>query len=314
MKKSLFAIIAMLVFLIGCTGGGEQIEITSPFIGGTSGVVADFVDLRPEIFDGGRDPFDIVIKLENRGEAEVFKENVRVKMSGINPAEFNKLEEELTASPDDDLMAKMKDAQGNVLPGAQVFLEFKELNHVSPITGGQLELPLRAEVCYLYNTKAVSKICVRENILNPAPEGICQVTGPKPLFNSGAPIQFADFKESARSRDKIGFSFDVRNAGTGDVFGKNTLCSKDERKNKDAVFVRVDSNLPGLSCTGLESKGRIAEGYVTLFSGNKIVTCTQTIATRTDFEQLVTIEAEYDYEEFKQTSITIKSSGETPSE
>ena len=78
--------------------------------------------------------------------------------------------------------------------------------------------------------------------------------------------------------------------------------------------MRIDSNLPGLSCTGLESKGRTAEGYVTLFSGNKIVTCTQTIATRTDFEQLVTIEAEYDYEEYKQTSITVKSSGETPSE
>ena len=314
MKKSLFVMIAIMIFLIGCAGEGEQIEITSPFIGGTSGVVADFVDLRPEVFDGGRDPFDIVVKLENTGEAEVLQENVKVKISGINPAEFNKLEEGLTASPDDDLMAKMKDAQGNVIPGAQVFLEFKELNHVSPITGGQLDLPLRADVCYLYNTKAVSKICVRENILNPAPEGICEITGSKPLFNSGAPVQFSNFKESARSRDKIGFSFEVRNAGTGDVFGKNTLCSKDERKNKDAVYMRVDSNLPGLSCTGLESKGRTAEGYITLFSGSKIVTCTQTIATRIDFEQLVILEAEYDYEEFKQTSITIKSSGETPSE
>jgi len=311
MKKSFFVIIAVMIFLMGCTGEGEQIEITSPFIGGTTGVVADFVDLRPEIFDGGRDPFDIVIKLENTGEAEVAKDSVRVKLSGINPAEFNKLEEDLTASPNDDLIAKMKDSAGNIIPGAPVFIEFTELNHVSPITGGQIDLPLRADICYLYNIKAASKICVRENILNPSPEGICEITESKPIFNSGAPIQFADFKESARSRDKIGFSFVVRNAGTGDVYGKNTLCSKDERKNKDAVFIRVDSNLPGLSCTGLESKGRTAEGYVTLFSGSKIVTCTQTIATRTDYEQLVTLEAEYDYEEFKQTSITVKSSGET---
>ncbi|MBW3004211.1 hypothetical protein KY310_00050 [Candidatus Woesearchaeota archaeon] len=314
MKKSIFAMIAILVFLMGCTGGGEQIEITSPFIGGTTGVVADFVDLRTQIFDGGRDPFDIVIKLENMGETEVAKESVKVKLSGINPAEFNKLEEELTASPNDDLTAKMKDVAGNIIPGAPVFIEFKELNHVSPITGGQIDLPLRADVCYLYSTKAVSKICVRENILNPAAEGICEITGSKPLFNSGAPIQFADFKESARSRDKVGFSFEIRNAGTGDIYGKNTLCSKDERKNKDAVFLRVDSNLPGLSCTGLESKGRTAEGYVTLFGGTKIVTCTQTVATRTDYEQLVTLEAEYDYEEFKQTTIKVKSSGEGPSE
>jgi len=314
MKKSFFVIIAVMIFLMGCAGEGEEIEITSPFIGGTTGLVADFVDMRSEVFDGGRDPFDIVIKLENTGEAEVVKENVKVKLSGINPAEFNKLEEELTASPNDDLIAKRKDNAGNIIPGPPVFIEFKELNHVSPITGGQIDLPLRADVCYLYKTRAVSKICVRENILNPAPGGICEITGTKPLFNSAAPIQFANFKESARSRDKIGFSFEVRNAGTGDVYGKNTMCDKTERKNKDAVFIRVDTNLPGLSCTGLKSNGRTAEGYVTLFGGKKIVTCSQTIATMTDFEQLVTIEAEYDYEEFKQTTITVKSSGETPSE
>ena len=312
MKKiSFFAIITLLIFVLGCQGG-EQIEIVSPFIGGTTGVVSDFVDFRTEVFDGGRDPFDIILKLENKGEVPVLKENVRVKISGINPAEFGKLEEQLTASPEDDLPETMKDAQGNILPGAPVFVEFKELNHISPITGTQIDLPLRAEVCYLYGTKAVSKICVRENILNPAPEGICEITGAKPAFNSGGPIQFSNFKESARARNKIGFSFEVKNVGGGDVFAKRTLCDKTQRKNKDSVYVKVDTNLPGLSCTGLETSGKTAEGYITLFDGSKIVTCTQTVDTRTDFEQLITIDAEYDYEEYQQTAITVKSSGEGP--
>jgi len=313
-KTSFFAMIALLLFLIGCAGEGEQVEIVSPFIGGTTGAIAEFVDLRTEIFDGGRDPFDVVVKLENMGEAEVEKEYIRVKLSGINPAEFGKLEEQLIMSPDDDLSAKRKDSAGNIIPGAPIFVEFKELNHISPITGARIDLPLRADVCYTYNTQAVSKVCVRENILNPAPEGICEITGTKPLFNSGAPIQFSNFKESARARDKIGFSFEVRNVGTGDVYGKKTLCDTTERKNKNSAYVTVDSNIPGLSCTGLESKGRSAEGYVTLFDGSKIVTCTQTISTRTDFEQLVTLKAEYDYEEFQQTTITVKSSGEGTSE
>ena len=315
MKKiHFFAALTVLIFLIGCTGGGEQIEITSPFIGGTTGVVSGFMDMRTEVFDGGRDPFDIVVSLENKGEALVAKENVRVKLSGVNPAEFGKLEEQLTAMPNDDLIETMKDSQGNILPGPPVFIEFRELNHITPITGGQIDLPLRANICYLYNTKAVSKVCVRENILNPAPGGICEISGAKPLFNSGGPIQFANFKESSRSRDKIGFSFEVINSGTGDVYGKNTLCDTTERKNKDSVYVKVDSNLPGLSCTGLDTSGRIAEGYVTLFDGKKIVTCTQTISTRTDFEQLVILDAEYDYEEFMQTTLTVKSSGETTAE
>ncbi|MBW2986845.1 hypothetical protein KY333_05745 [Candidatus Woesearchaeota archaeon] len=312
MKKTyFFAAIAVLMFLIGCTGGGEPIEITSPFIGGTTGVISGFVDMRTEVFDGGRDPFDIVIKLENKGEAAVAKENVRIKLSGINPAEFGKLEEDLTAMPQDDLAETRKDSQGNVIPGAPVFVEFRELNHITPITGGQINLPLRASMCYLYDTKAVSKICVRDNILSPAPGGICEINTDKPIFNSAGPIQFANFKESARSRDKIGFSFEVINAGTGEVYGLNTLCDTTERKNKNSVYVKVDSNLPGLSCTGLDTSGRVAEGYTTLFNGKKIVTCTQTISTRTDFEQLITLEAQYDYEEFMQTSLTVKSSGDT---
>ncbi len=315
MKKIyFFAAIAALIFLIGCTGGGEQIEITSPFIGGTTGVISGFVDMRTDVFDGGRDPFDIVIKLENKGESAVSKENVRIKLSGINPAEFGKLEEDLTAMPQDDLSETRKDSQGNVIPGAPVFVEFRELNHITAITGGQINLPLRANLCYLYDTKAVSKICVRDNILSPAAGGICEITGDKPIFNSAGPIQFANFKESARSRDKIGFSFEIINAGTGDVYGLNTLCDTTERKNKNSVYVKIDSNLAGLSCTGLDTSGRIAEGYTTLFDGKKIITCTQTVSTRTDFEQLITLDAQYDYEEFMQTSLTVKNSGDTTSE
>ena len=312
MKKTiLFTMAVLLLFLFGCGGeGGEKVDIVSPFIGGTTGAVAEFVDLRAEVFDGGRDPFDIVIKIENAGETEVKKENIRVKISGVNPAEFGKLEEALTMSPSDDLSAKIKDTTGNTIPGAPIFIEFKELNHITPITGTRLDLPLRADLCYLYSTKAVSKICIRENILNPAPEGICEITETKPLFNSGAPVQFTNFKESARAKDKIGFSFEVRNAGTGDIYGKKTMCDTLERKNKNSVYVKVSTNLAGLSCTGMESKGKTAEGYVTLFEGSKLVTCTQTVSTRTDFEQLVTLEAEYDYEEFKQTPLIVKSSGE----
>ena len=37
-------------------------------------------------------------------------------------------------------------------------------------------------------------------------------------------------------------------------------------------------------------------------------------STRTDFEQLITLEAQYDYEEYMQTTMTVKSSGEAASE
>ena len=191
-----------------------------------------------------------------------------------------------------------------------MFVEFKQLNHAAPITGSQLQLPIRADVCYMYSTAATGELCIRRNILNPEAGGICEITGAKPVSNSGAPVQFANFQESARSKDKVGFSFEVKNIGTGDLFEMGTACDRNIRANFDKVYITVSTNLDGLSCTGLEITGKIAEGFISLFDKTKLVTCTQTVTTSTDFKQVVTLKATYDYEEFKQTQITIKSSGE----
>ncbi len=308
-------ILIVLVLLAGCAGGakkGEKIDLTAPFVGGTVGIVADFVDLRPQVFDGGRDPFDVIVKLENKGETNVAPNRARVKLSGINPAEFGKLEEDLSKSPDDEVIAMRKDPQGAILPSTPVFVEFTGLNHFSPISGAQAAFPLRADICYTYSTDAVSKLCVRSNILAPEPEGICEINEDKPIFNSGAPVQVGAVKETAGAKDKIRFSFDIGNEGTGQIFERGSTCDRSARSKENRVFVTVDSGMPGLQCTGLTTSGTKAEGFTTLFEGKKIVTCTQTVTSRTDFEQLIDIEVAYDYEEFKQTQITVKSSGESP--
>ncbi|MEM4263395.1 MAG: hypothetical protein QW666_00685 [Candidatus Woesearchaeota archaeon] len=313
MKKNiLLAVIISLAFIAGCAGGEgeEKVPTTSPFLGGATGVVADFVDLRTEMFDGGSDPFDVIVKLENQGESRVAKEDVRVKLSGFNPVEFGKTEQDLTKSPVDDLTEKIKDPQGNVLPGAQVFVEFKELNHVAKISGARIDFPIRADICYMYSTKAISKICVRSNILNPVPGGVCEVNENKVIFNSGAPVQFMNFRETARAKDKLGFSFEIKNVGTGDLFEMGSVCDRSNRGYEDKVYVKVTTNIDGLTCTGLESKGKSADGFITLFDNSKIITCTQEVSTMTDFEQAVNLEATYDYEEFKQAQITIKSAGQ----
>lgn len=310
MKKIIPVLIAIL-FLFGCAGGDQQqVEMTSPFIGGAVSVSTSFVDLRTEVFDGGKDPFDVVIKLENLGETRVAKEDIRVKLSGFNPVEFSKTEADLIKSPEDDLSEKFKDPQGNVVPGAPVFIEYKGLNHNGYVTGTRVDFPIRADVCYMYGTKAVSRICIRRNLLNPQAGGICEITGTKPIFNSAAPVQFVNFQETSRSKDKIGFSFEVKNMGAGDLFEMGSICDRSERRFQDKVYVKVGTNMNGLTCTGLESDGKTAEGVITLFDNTKLITCTQEVSTSTDFEQTVTMEGTYDYEQFIQSQITIKSSGE----
>ncbi len=313
MRSVVTASLIILILLAGCAGGakkGEKLDLTTPFVGGTTGIVADFVDLRTDVFDGGRDPFDVIVKLENRGETDVLANRVHVKLSGINPAEFGKLEEDLRKSPDDDVIGMRKDAQGNILPSTPAFVEFTGLNHFSPISGAQVAFPLRADVCYTYAADAVSKLCIRSNILTPEAGGICEINEDKPVFNSGSPVQIGAVKETAGAKDKIRFSFEISNAGTGEIFERGSSCDRSTRAKENRVYVIIDTGMPGLSCTGLTTSRTKAEGFTTLFEGKKVVSCTQTVTSRTDFEQQISIKAVYDYEEFKQTQITVKSSGE----
>jgi hypothetical protein len=309
--RRLIAILVLAFFVVGCQAGTKkQVALEAPFIGGSQGLALDFQNLRKEIFDGGSDPFEVLVKLDNKGEELVKKENVRVKLSGINPAEFSKSELDLMLNAPDDVIEMRKDPQGGTLPGQQVVVEFSGLNHKGVISGASAQFPLRADVCYLYRTKTVSELCVRENLLTPRTGGICELNEDKSVFNSGAPVQVTNFREATRAKDKVGFSFEVKNVGTGSVFQRNSMCDRSERKNENRVYVIVETGLSGLQCTGLETAGRGAEGFVTLYDGSKIVSCAQSISSRSDYEQLINIETIYDYEQSIQSTIVVKNSGE----
>ncbi len=309
--KKIATVVLLLLLVIACKPGAKKsVSIESPFVGGTQGIVLGFQDFRKEVFDGGNDPFDIIVKLENKGEALVNSGNVKVKISGINPAEFSKSDESLVLNAPEEVIEVRKNPQGGFLPGPQVFVEFTGLNHKSPIAGASAQFTIRADVCYLYRTQAVSKLCVRENLLTPRAGGICELNENKPLYNSGAPVQIADFKESTRAKDKVGFTFEVKNSGNGDVFERNSVCDLSQRKFENRVYVIVNTGLAGLQCTGLEGTSTGAEGFVTLYGGTKIVSCSQSISTRSDFEQLVSVEAIYDYAQSIQDTLAVKSTGE----
>src|SRR3989338_1132349 len=130
MKKTLL-LISLIVLITACTSedAGKTLELKNPFIGGSEGLKVSFQELRKEVFDGGRDPFDITIKLDNAGESAIKKNDVRVKLSGINPSLFGKLEEQLARNPDDDILETRLDPAGNIIPSPPTTVDFSELNH-----------------------------------------------------------------------------------------------------------------------------------------------------------------------------------------
>jgi hypothetical protein len=296
----------VLIFLLGCAGrsGDSKVDV-QPFIGGTDGLEIEFLELREDVFDGGDDPFDVILKVTNKGERDVLAQDVTLSLSGVRAQEFNKREEDLRKTAPEDILALHADSEGNIYPEAPAFIEFLELNHVSSISGAAITLPLRADACYKYGTDAVSKLCIRKNLISPSADGICEIDSPKEVFNSGAPVHVGNLRESTQGRDKIRFMFDITHEGTGTIFEPGSTCELDRKKNK--VIVKVDTKIPGLTCTGLETRvGTYVEGIVTLYNGIKTVQCTQQMQKLSDYEQAIDIDLGYIYEDTKTEQLIVK--------
>jgi len=309
-KYSIALFVCALLFLAGCGEGEDGLpEGGAPFLGGTTGIVANFENSPPaEVFDGGDFPFDIIVKLKNNGEWDIPKERVRVKLSGIRAQQFDLTEPELQKAAPEDLPKMQRDPTGALIESPPVLVEFNDFNHKDSVTGSELTYPLRADVCFNYGTIAVTQLCVRENILNPKLGGICVINEQKPVFNSGAPVQISSVTENARSSTKIGFTFTVQHVGTGSVYEQNTICNKASRAYENEVYVKVDAGVPGVSCSGLGGEGA-TEGSVKLFGGSKVVSCTLTLANPSDYKLPVTITLGYDYEVSQSSQILVKHAG-----
>ena len=301
---SIILILSLLIFAFGCKQETTPSK-ESPFIGGTTGLLISYDKDAPpaEVYDGGDFPFDVVVKLKNEGEYSVSKDKVKVNIIGIHPQEFSLTESDLAKSPDEDLLGKQKDAEGNVIEGTTTYVIFPNFNHKELLTGN-MQYPIRADVCYNYATNVNSMLCIKRSSLDKEGD-ICMVNEKKKVFNSGAPVQVVDFQESPRGKSKFNFNFKIAHKGNGGIYKKDSKCEY-TRANENKVFVSVDTGMSGLSCTGLD--GGATSGYVTLYGGERVITCTQEAETGIDFEKPVNIELEYDYEEGVLTQLLVKHS------
>jgi len=299
-----------VTLLIGCQG--ETIGAGSPFIGGTMGLNIIFLEGSPppSVFDGGDFPFDIVLKLENVGEYFIERDAVDITVTGFRPGEFGATIGDMSKKSPEDLIAKRKDPTGAVIPGNPVFVEFIGFNHKEPIIGATQAFPIKVGVCYKYGTIANTQLCSRKNILGATNTGVCKINEDKTVFNSGSPVQISTLTQSARAKDKIGFTFKIVHSGTGTIFKAKggERCDETIRQDVNRIYVNVDTGLPGLSCPGLGEGRDATEGYVTLYNGEKLITCTQSLEGL-DFEFPILIELGFDYEEFIETGITVQKSG-----
>lgn len=303
-------LVLSLVFLVGC-----QQKTTTPtfsgkaFIGGNQGLEMTFLPNSPpkEIFDVDS-PFFISVKIENKGEYNIDSgDKIKISVTGINPSDFKVNTADLTKNSPNALNGVTVDTTGNKISGDFVTIDFPEMNYFKQISG-TVPLPLRANACYEYGTKAQGKLCVRKDLRGVTGQtGVCDPNRVVPAENSGAPVQISDFKQNVAGSNKIDFFFTIKKSGaaTDSLYKKGTSCDI-AVANTDLVYVEVsDTGLGTLSCMGLKD-GTATSGYVKLFNGQQEVRCSQTITNPDDFEKVVDIKLTYDYKQFIDTQISVK--------
>ncbi|MBS3158076.1 hypothetical protein J4206_02190 [Candidatus Woesearchaeota archaeon] len=317
-NKTIFLTILLIVTLIlaSCEGGssGQPGGKTTAgaqgkaFIGGDIGLEGVFLTGTPpaETLDNSNEPFDITLKVENKGEWDVNDVESNVEIVGIQPEEFDTTRIALNKNATESLTGAKLDSQGNTIAGSIFYYDFKDLKYNKNITGSY-SFPLRANMCYTYGTKATAQLCILADLTGKTRKTgetpLCEPTDTNvPVENSGSPVHVTNFAQSVTGTNKVSFSFNIKNAGNSDnrVSEKKSKCNSEPSK-KDKIYVKVDIGLPK------------TEGYVKLFgetsgSEERAVYCTIDFGTteKSDFKKQVNIELTYDFKQFVNTDLLVK--------
>jgi hypothetical protein len=325
MRKFTYFVIgvALLFIAAGCDGGGSTEGTGSapktPFLGGSQGLEIEFLKGSPpeEVTDSGTFDFQAIVSLKNEGEFELERDQVKIDVVGFLPDDFGVSQDQLSdQQPEDNPTARKRDSEGNIIDAIETFVTFPSqdsfFNFERSVTGNT-EFTFKADVCYKYQTTALSRICVLRDLVNVDSDDVCDPSESKTLFSSGSPINIGSFRQTVAGQNKISFSFDVSHTGSGKVFkeGDSTSpaanCPSDPRETREKenrVLVAVNTGLPNLRCVGLSGS---TSGFVTLVNKKRTVTCTQELDPgRNDFETNVEITADFNYEDSSEQKVLVK--------
>lgn len=317
MKKAYVLVLGILaVFLVSACNSNVDIGgVSDSFIGGSTGLVIDFEDGSPpdEVTDE-EFAFQAIIRLENQGEWRVGVDEINVDLDGFLAADFGGANTE-NGVIEEDLLATRRDSNGNIIDGTTVFVTFPDEDGDFQVPEnkfkGNVEFPFRADVCYMYGTKAQARICVLKDLTDPTDNALCDPNSQTDIDSSSSPIQIQNYKQSIAGKNKIQFTFDVVHAGNGNVYNPEVSVdcpntAKEIRKQMDEVLVSVEApeGVGDLRCSGLDGDN---SDVIKLSRGKRSVTCTLDTGNPTqDFESIVSIEARFTYNDFKQTQVLVK--------
>lgn len=292
--------ILLLVLLISGVKGcekGKETGALGAYIGGTDGLAVSFLDDEPpeKVLDNNQESFFITLSLENKGEYDIPKGKIIASLSGIPREDFSM--SLLDAKSANVIEGKHK-LGGEILEGVMDELQFPEAKYKYDLSADLVQ-KMRADVCYLYQTEGLAKLCLKKNPSARDDTDICEINNEAvSLESSSAPVKVTNVKEQSAGQAEVLLIFDIENVGEGDVYLPDTFsgeCSGWEKK-KDSLSISVEAVAKNLivKCTMLGDKSK---GDIKLVSGKRKATCRVSTSALQDtaFESPFNIKLNYFY-------------------
>ncbi len=270
-KAIIFFILLLSVFVIGCT---TQTQTSSGvFVGGEKGLELSFIKDEPQakVLDDNQDEFSITILTKNLGEYDIPKGGIVATLQGISKDQFQM--SSLNSKSDYSLAGTSK-SRNRIETGEQQELSFGKAKY-RPKLDTDYDVEMRADVCYQYETRVASKVCVKKNTAKREAKDLCQTDNDNlKIEDSGAPVKVTNARQRPGGNNKVKLTFDIEKKGSGDVYEPGTFtteCNEQkDKKDRLRVFVASVSGTLNVKCRQMNDA---SEGIVDLISGKRTVSC-----------------------------------------
>lgn len=283
--------LAILLFMVGCRGGQSVQAPTSPYMGGSQGLIAIFQpvgtvagpeqDGREIIYQA--DQISLQVELQNKGETDVAANSVELHLKGIAKEDFPGFQGIDAPVLNRDTL----DRASQFLPeGGFEVLDFGSSSYEGRI-GTFYDANLWVDYNYPYKTVvSIPQVCFKED---PRDARICDLEGTKAAFSTGGPIAVGQVVQKPFGRGKIMLEIPIRNVGGGRAKAPE---SAEFSNVYDEVRLDQVQSVQPFVCT---SRGRRDVVRLTEYAG--IIRCVldTTLERKEAFTSQVNVVLAYDY-------------------
>lgn len=301
MKKTIILLIAVaMLFAMGCEDNKSQQTGTSPYKGGSQGLLVNFEpfgvseDGTATIFED--ETFPVEITLKNKGEEDIEVGVAKIMLKGISPNDYEGIEFEKTNSNKLE-----KTSELNPIGGEET-VDMGDAKYKITLAGSFYDVTVFASYQYPYKTHvAVPKACFNTDLKDTS---VCAVEESKSVFSSSAPIQVKTATEKRAGSNLIALEFAVENVGGGEVTKPGEAF--DTRYGQIAFNLDATSEPDSWECRlgGDVNGGRLVDG-----KGTIRCTLKQPMPENTMYTKQLDLTISYDYKGLIEQKVRIKEKG-----